>query len=200
MHLPENFQTYGVIINGKKNYTVSDIFKGFGENPRNTRESELLEATVFGKCLEIWDGETVMLQFVNEEATRYKGIYFFLNSKRDPKCWLAFQLIEYKAKYSQVKNTEGFADWIIEKKFKKGDKKIHLLVSLATKAPLHLNLKILREKLKHSPYASIILLGPIKLNNNFYHTLIGLNKYSYSIVVDVKNNLLLKSSEDCPHF
>ncbi|MGD9153822.1 MAG: hypothetical protein PVG30_09300 [Gammaproteobacteria bacterium] len=152
---------YGLIGN-KSTCSISEIFNGFKQNPRNRRESELLEATVFGKCVEVWCKQKLLITFVNEDKGRYKGIDFFLASSERPKNHHAFQLLQYQAKYCSVKNTDEFAQWVVEKKFLKGDDKVHLVVSIATKEAMYLDIASLKDKFKDSPYASVNLMSNIK--------------------------------------
>lgn len=182
---------------------VSEGFNQFRSPPQTRRESELFEATIFGKCLEIWSKQTLRITFVNEECTKYKGIDFFLSSSKAPKIHVAFQLLECKRKYSHIDNTDQLAQWIIEKKFHKGDKKTHLIVSIATKKPLLLDLMVLRKKLEGSPYLSITLVGPLNPDANSSArklVLIGVSKWNYVTVVDIDNDSLLEYSVDCPYF
>ncbi len=182
---------------------VLEVLNSFKTNPKNRRESELLEATVFARCLEIWSKQELLITLVNEEKSGYKGIDFFLCSTKAPKDHSAFQLLEYKAKYCGIRSTNKFANWVIGKKFLKGDNKTHLVISVATKTEFPLDLSTLRKKFESSPYLSITLTGPTKAvldSPNFQHVLIGLQKYEYQTILDLKGNCLLSASGDCPYF
>jgi len=202
MQLKELFHAYK-LINEQSTCSVSEVFNGFRRAPTNRRESELFEATIFGKCLEIWSKQKLNITFVNEERTEYKGIDFFLSSSKAPKHHIAFQLVEYKRKYCRIENTDQLAQWIIEKKFHKGDKKISLVISIATKKPFPLDIMALRKKLEESPYHSITLVGPLKTDTNSSTrklAIIGLSKFNYLTIVDIDNDSLLEYSTNCPYF
>ena len=100
------FPTHSINVDGHQCHSVSEIFATFNEPPTDRRMSELYEAVGFAMCLQIWRQENLVIRFIDEERSSYKGIDFFLslenafeNGKRPSE---AFQLIEFKAKYSKA--------------------------------------------------------------------------------------------------
>ena len=202
MKIPEIFSTFRIEENSST-CSVSKVLYRFKSNPINSRESELLEGVVFGKCIEIWTKKEIFITLVNEEKTYYKGIDFFLCAKSDIKQHIAFQLLEYKLRYLGIKSSEDFADWVIKMKFNKGDKKIHLLVTLASNIEFQLNLKTLMDKFETSPFSSISLMGPTRISNNsdeFGHIIVGLNNSYFQTIIDLKSNKIIRVSGECPFF
>ena len=204
MDLPQKFDIRRVLIKGEKSYSVSELFAGVPENPSDRAQSEFREAVGFAKILEIWHGHNLRIYAVNEEASPYKGIDFFLSSEVRSHSNEAFQLVEFKGKYTSVKNTDVFAKWIIDKKFKKGDKRVHLVINVAPGSQqISLEPDVLRELLKGSPFRSIILLGPV-LNESSpkksNYILVGLNSFNSQAIISLENESIISCTGECPYF
>lgn len=193
---------YKTLIEGKETISVSELFAAaIKKIPTERKGLEVFEALSFLKCMEIWNKGELLAQFVDEEKSPYKGIDFFVSLKSNEDVSHAFQLLEYKSKYTPVENTEEFAEWIMKKKFKKGDNKIHLLVNVAVENDTSLNIPLLRDMLKGSPFRSIILFGQIKTNaKNSQYFLIFIYGFNASAIVNLREESISESTGDCPLF
>ena len=204
MDLPQKFDIRRVLIKGKKSYSVSELFAAVPENPKDRDQAEFREAVGFAKILEIWHGHDLSIYAVNEEVSPYKGIDFFLSSEVKSNSKEGFQLVEFEGKYSSVKNTDDFAKWIIDKKFKKGDKRVHLAVNVAPgNRQINLELDVLRELLKGSPFRSIILLGPVPNESSpkkSNYILLGLNSFNTQAIISLENESIISCTGECPYF
>lgn len=162
---------------------------------------EIFEAVSFLKCLEIWSKNDLLVDFVNEEKSRYRGIDFIVTSTTSKNMHHAFQLLEYKSRYSPLKNTKEFAQWIIGKKFNKGDKKIHLLVNISMSKDTSLNIPLLTEMLKKSPFRSIVLFFHIKsISSNNSYGIFFVSGFDTRAVIELQKELITENTGDCPLF
>lgn len=203
MNNPKQIITiHNIWVEDKETNSVSEIFAALIKKiPTERKKLEIFEAVSFLKCLEIWNKGELLFQSVNEEKSPYKGIDFFVASKSNEDVVHAFQLVEYKSRYDPIKNTKDFAEWVIKKKFKKGDKKIHLVINVAVEKDTTLNIPLLRSMFKGSPFRSIILFFQIKTNaGNNQYALIFINGFNAGAIVNLREESISKSTDDCPLF
>ena len=177
-----------VEVEGRETNSVSKIFSALIRKiPTERKKIEIFEAVSFSKCLEIWSKNDLFIVFVHEEKSPYKGIDFLVGSKSNEDIIHAFQLVEYKSKYVPLENTKDFAEWIIKKKFNKGDKKIHLLINVTVEKDTILNIPLLCTMFKNSPFRSVILFCQIKINSkNNQYALMFINGLQESAIVDLQ--------------
>jgi hypothetical protein len=201
MKVPAQFEFNRILIDGKKSNSVSEIFASFREILKDRKMNELFEAVGFSKCLEVWNKGELLIYYVDEEKSQYKGVDFFVSCKNDEKKLEAFQLVEFKSKFSSVENAEEFGNWIKNKKFKKGDKKVNLLINIAVTKNILMNVALLRTLLRDSPFSNIVLFGLIEKNEeDFKYIIIFLSGFNAHAVISLQEKMVAESSGDCPLF
>jgi hypothetical protein len=201
MKIPDQFEFKRILVDGKKSNSVSEIFSSFSEIPKDRKMNELFEAVAFSKCLEIWSKNELTIYYVDEEKSQYKGVDFFVIYNSNQKGLQAFQLIEFKTKFTSVENTEEFVSWIKEKKFKKGDKKANLLINFSVVKNLSMDVALLRNLLKDSPFLNIVLFGLVEKNEETkIYIIIFLSGFNAYAIVNLQEETISESSGDCPFF
>lgn len=163
--------------------------------PEDRRGKELKGAVLLGHFLQIWGKKNIGLVFLNENKSQYKGIDFFLCDISNPEKYLAFQLVEHLRFNQEDMPFDKLGDWICDKKSKKGDEKIHLVVSVKTG-----NIELLKSELKETysriSFASLTVFG---LDENSNYSLFGIfNNQTFYAKIAEKNNV--DSSMACPFF
>lgn len=161
------------------------------------RWQEIREAAIFGRLLEIWSGKKLQAAFVDEGKTKYKGVDFLLYDIQKPEKCEMFQLLEYANQKEAIINSDALANWIIKKKFEKGDSKVHLIVSIKHHEA-EVDLKHISNSIGESPFRSVAIMGVVKEPNTFI--LIGVSIYKYRLKIDIGNFKTFYATNHCPFF
>ncbi len=153
-------------------------------------QKEFLAAVEFAHVVQIWMGRSLQIAYVNENESVYRGIDFFMKPQTEEpeKGWgvQAFQLVEYHEKYSGSKSFNELVEWIKEKKYSKGDKKVNLVVLMKTSTGIAIPIDAVQKVFGESPFKSIILLGSAKkMASHSYKYLIQLDSDNSRTVVKV---------------